>query len=102
MVVCDFRNWLYLHARIVGIGIGVALPCLDALITENIKKPQRGTITSIYSSMRFIGVAAGPPLASVLVKFSPQLMFYSIGGTGVVATVLALFAIKPDSNKLTE
>ncbi|MDD9270543.1 MFS transporter [Paenibacillus sp. GCM10023248] len=82
-----------------GIGIGVALPCLDALITENIEKPQRGTITSIYSSMRFIGVAAGPPLASILVKFSPQLMFYSIGGTGVIAAILALFAIKPDCTK---
>lgn len=93
---------LIMLISIGGIGIGVALPCLDALITENIEKPQRGTITSIYSSMRFIGVAAGPPLASVLVKFSPQLMFYSIGGTGVVAAGLALFAIKPESKKQTE
>ncbi|RNB67258.1 hypothetical protein EDM52_22920 [Brevibacillus invocatus] len=38
----------------------VALPCLDAFITEGIKKEERGTISAIYSSMRFIGVALGP------------------------------------------
>lgn len=92
---------LIMLISIGSIGIGVALPCLDALITENIEKPQRGTITSIYSSMRFIGVAVGPPLASILVKLSPQMMFYSIGGTGIIAAILALVAIKPDSNKQT-
>lgn len=87
--------WLITLISIAGIGIGVTLPCLDSLITEGIDKAERGTITSIYSSMRFIGVAIGPPLASVLVKFSPQLMFYSISGTCVIAALLALFAIKP-------
>nr|WP_244163196.1 MFS transporter [Paenibacillus pectinilyticus] len=87
--------WLITLISIAGIGIGVTLPCLDSLITEGIDKGERGTITSIYSSMRFIGVAVGPPLASVLVKFSPQLMFYCISGTCVVAALLALFAIKP-------
>ncbi|MFC5446636.1 MFS transporter [Paenibacillus aestuarii] len=82
-----------------GIGIGVALPCLDAMITEGIKKEERGSITSIYSSMRFIGVAAGPPLASILVKKSPELMFYCLSGTCVIAAVLALFAIRPSSNQ---
>jgi ACDE family multidrug resistance protein len=80
----DSLKILIMLISIGGIGIGVALPCLDALITENIKKPQRGTITSIYSSMRFIGVAAGPPLASVLVKFSPQLMFIPLEEQGLL------------------
>jgi ACDE family multidrug resistance protein len=86
---------------IAGIGIGVTLPCLDALITEGIDKAERGTITSIYSSMRFIGVAVGPPLASVLMKMSSQLMFYSISGTCVIAALLALFAIKPSKVEKT-
>lgn len=47
-----------------GIAIGIILPTLDALITENIEKTQRGLITSFYSSARFIGVAAGPPVMS--------------------------------------
>ncbi|WP_279615878.1 MFS transporter [Paenibacillus pectinilyticus] len=87
--------WLITLISLAGIGIGVTLPCLDALITEGIAKEERGTITSIYSSMRFIGVAVGPPLASVLVKSSAHLMFYCISGTCVLAALLALFAIKP-------
>ena len=53
---------------ISGIGIGIGLPCLDAMITEGIEKEERGTISSIYSSMRFIGVAAGPPNIALLMK----------------------------------
>ncbi|WP_028550241.1 MFS transporter [Paenibacillus sp. UNC451MF] len=88
---------LIIFICISGIGIGVVLPCLDALITESIEKSQRGTITSIYSSMRFIGVAAGPPLASILIKNSPSILFFSIAAACAIAAVLALLAIKPAS-----
>ncbi|RYG72874.1 MFS transporter [Lentibacillus lipolyticus] len=53
---------------ICGIGIGMGLPCLDALITESLEKSVRGIITSIYTAMRFIGVAAGPPVIAVMMK----------------------------------
>ncbi|OPH47392.1 MFS transporter [Paenibacillus ferrarius] len=104
LVVCGFIQslyWLIALISLAGIGIGVTLPCLDSLITEGIDKAARGTITSLYSSMRFIGVAIGPPLASILVKLSPQIMFYSISSTCVVAAVLALFAIKPSQEEKT-
>src|SRR5690606_1346270 len=48
------------------LGIGVSLPCLDALIVEGVDKDVRGIVTSFYSSMRFIGVAAGPPISSIM------------------------------------
>lgn len=91
--------WLIALISVGGIGIGVTLPCMDAMITEGIHKSERGTITSIYSSMRFIGVAIGPPLAAILVKISPHLMFYTITGVCVLAAVLALFTIKPDQDE---
>jgi len=53
---------------VCGVGIGAALPCLDALITKSLKKSVRGTIISIYSAMRFVGVAAGPPVTAFLMK----------------------------------
>ncbi|MFS0781627.1 MFS transporter [Bacillus sp. 1P06AnD] len=49
-----------------GAAIGLILPTLDAMITENIDKNARGIITAFYSSARFIGVAAGPPAIAVL------------------------------------
>ncbi|MCZ8522737.1 MULTISPECIES: MFS transporter [Paenibacillus] len=78
-----------------GIGIGIALPCLDALITEGIKKEQRGTVSSVYSSMRFIGVAAGPPLMSIGMKWPTSALFYSLGGVAILGVLTALLAIKP-------
>jgi ACDE family multidrug resistance protein len=77
-----------------GIGIGMILPSLDALITEGIDKPQRGTITSIYSSMRFLGVAAGPLYAALLVVHETML-FWSFAVVSAFAGALALFMIKP-------
>ncbi|MFD1735511.1 MFS transporter [Bacillus salitolerans] len=84
---------------ICGMGIGVALPCLDALITEGIEKEERGTITSIYSSMRFIGVASGPPLFVLLMKASHQVMYYTVTGICILAAIIALVGIKPKEIK---
>ncbi|MDQ0155028.1 MFS transporter [Robertmurraya andreesenii] len=81
---------------LAGIGIGASLPCLDTLITDGINKDQRGTITSIYHSMRFIGVAAGPPAIAVLLKYMAGSLFYILSAVGVFSVLLTLIAIKPD------
>jgi ACDE family multidrug resistance protein len=92
---------IILFTSIGGIGIGTALPCLDALITEGIDKKQRGTITSLYSSMRFIGVAAGPLITSVMMK-NELALFYTFAGISAVACLISLFAIKPKSDGQTK
>ncbi|TBL79112.1 MFS transporter [Paenibacillus thalictri] len=96
---CGFLNaqnlWFLLSLMFVsGIGIGLVLPSLDALITEGIEKKQRGTITSLYSSARFIGVALGPLIASILHGKS---LFYLFAGCALLSLALALFSIKPSS-----
>lgn len=101
MVVCLLFNakgmfFLLSLLTINGVGIGLILPCLDALITEGIEKEQRGTITSLYSSMRFIGVAAGPLVTALLLN-KERLMFSIFAGIGVLCCVIAIFAIQPDS-----
>lgn len=80
---------------IAGIGIGIGLPCLDALITEGIEKEERGTVTSIYSSMRFIGVAAGPPVIALLMKFSHHWIFLVLSSASLIAAFVTLKGIKP-------
>jgi MFS transporter, ACDE family, multidrug resistance protein len=80
---------------ISGVGIGASLPCLDALITEGVEKEERGTISSIYSSMRFIGVAAGPPIIALLLKHSTHWIFVLLSSLSILAAIVALFAIKP-------
>lgn len=84
---------------ICGIGIGAALPCLDALMTKSLKKSVRGTVISIYSAMRFVGVATGPPITALLMErsigwFIGLLIFISI-----IASILSFWAINPEERK---
>lgn len=82
-----------------GLGIGTALPCLDSLLTEGIDKKQRGTISSLYSSMRFAGVAAGPPIASLLMRHSPPVLFWFMAAASAAACLIALGALRPGGHQ---
>ncbi|GAB2534308.1 MFS transporter [Gracilibacillus alcaliphilus] len=78
-----------------GLGIGISLPALDALITEGVEKDIRGTVTALYSSMRFLGVAAGPLIMAVLMERSDQGTYYILAGLGAVAAILTLITVRP-------
>ena len=91
--------YLLLMFTIAGIGIGLSLPCLDSLITEGVEKEERGTITSIYSSMRFIGVAVGPPVIALLMKFSNIWIFVLLGGVCVISAFVTIRQIRPTNKK---
>ncbi|WP_379198366.1 MFS transporter [Paenibacillus sp. GCM10012306] len=82
-----------------GIGNGVVLPCMDALITEGIDKENRGTITSLNSSMRFIGVAMGPPVVSLLMSQGHWVLFGTMAAVGAVGGLLSLLAVTPSKGK---
>src|SRR3954454_10868438 len=84
-----------------GIGIGVGLPCLDAFITSGIKKQERGTVSSIYSSMRFIGVAAGPPIMALMMKYTENSLFFILSGLSIIAAIATFIAIKPEKEEAT-
>ncbi|WP_379133581.1 MFS transporter [Paenibacillus sp. sgz500958] len=102
MIITGFNNGIYYMVgflSLAGIGIGVTLPCMDALITEGIEKDNCGTISSLYSSLRFIGVAAGPPAVSLLMNSSHWVLFGTMAAVGAVGGVLALFAVTPNNNK---
>src|SRR5699024_4723074 len=78
------------------IGIGAALPCLDSMITKSLKKSVRGSVISIYSAMRFVGIAAGPPATAFFMK---QNIFWFVGLLVVLAlgaSVLAFRHIDPE------
>lgn len=87
---------LLIVTSVMGIAIGALLPVLDALITENIKKEERGTISSFYSSARFIGVAAGPPIMSLVMKNYLNISYIIAGVIGIVLFFIALKMIKVD------
>lgn len=78
-----------------GIGTGLLLPCLNTMITGSVEKAQRGMITSIYSSLRFIGVAFGPPIFEWLMKISHQAVFIAVSSLAFITLGLVFFLVKP-------
>lgn len=77
------------------IATGLLLPCLNTMITGSVDKSQRGMITSLYSSLRFLGVAAGPPLFGYLMNISDQIVFITVSILAFVTLGLVFFMIKP-------
>lgn len=66
---------LVAFVTVSSIGTGLLLPCLNTMITGCVERTYRGTITAFYSSLRFFGVAAGPPLFSMMANWSVTMLF---------------------------
>lgn len=103
MIMCALLStgfiFLITIFSICGVGIGAALPSLDAILTQSIEKEMRGTITSIFSSMRFAGVAAGPPVIAVMMDQGIKGMIFLLTGLSAVSAILAFKAIRPEKEK---
>lgn len=81
---------LLVVTSIVGIAIGALLPALDTIITDNIRKELRGTVSSFYSSARFIGVAVGPPIMSLVMKNYLNASYITAGVLGFILLFVVL------------
>lgn len=77
------------------IGTGAVLTCLNSFITGAVHKAERGMITAIYGSVRFLGVAAGPPVFSWLMDLSRTVMLASVAVLVALAALLAFLLIHP-------
>jgi len=93
-----FNHNLYVFIGLLtvsSIGTGLLLPCLNTMITGAIEKAERGMITSLYSSLRFFGVAFGPPLFGWLMGISHKTVFITVSALSLVALGLVFFMVKP-------
>jgi ACDE family multidrug resistance protein len=80
------------------VGTGLLLPCLNTMITGAVDKSQRGMITSIYNSLRFLGVAAGPPLIGYLMENNESVVFILLSSLALIALILVFFLVRPEPN----
>ena len=76
------------------VGTGLVLPCINTFITNAVGKEKRGFVTSLYSSLRFLGVAIGPPIFGRLMDWSKIGMFMTIAALTFVVGILALTMIR--------
>jgi len=75
------------------VGTGLALPCINSFITGSVGKEKRGFVTSLYGSVRFLGVALGPPVYGWLMAWSRTGMFLSTAALTFVVGLLAMLLI---------
>lgn len=95
------KNTYFLLALLVisGIGTGLVLPCLNMLVTSAVSMKERGIVTSFYGSVRFLGVAVGPPVFTWLMEISPTVMFIAAAGLAVISAGLSLWLIRVPKDK---
>ena len=75
------------------VGAGLTLPCMNSLITGAVGKERRGFVSSLYGSVRFVGVALGPPIFTRLMEWSRTGMFTTIAAFTFIVALLILFLI---------
>ncbi|AOZ93902.1 MFS transporter [Paenibacillus crassostreae] len=101
--IFSFKN-IYVFIGLLtisSIGTGLLLPCLNTIITGAVQKSERGMITSLYNSLRFLGVAVGPPLFGWMMDKSDRLVFITVSALSFITLGLVFFMIKPPA-KLSE
>ncbi|WP_160726210.1 MFS transporter [Bacillus sp. USDA818B3_A] len=84
------------------IGTGLVLPCINSFITGSVPSDRRGFVTSLYGSVRFLGVAIGPPIFSTLMTWSRSGMFLSTAGLTLLCGLLCMMLIHVAKKKPTE
>ncbi|HCC33389.1 MAG TPA: MFS transporter [Clostridiales bacterium] len=74
---------------LAGVGVGLALPALNTLVTSSVPYAGRGLLTALYGSMRFLGVAVGPPLFGMVEAWGALPVYLGGAAVGGVAFVVA-------------
>lgn len=80
---------------LTGISIGVLLPPINSLITGATSTDRRGMITCLYGTVRFFGVAIGPPAFGLAAELGPWPMFLGCASIGAATALIALASITP-------
>ena len=80
---------------LVGLGTGSTLPPVNTLITSAAPRKERGGLTCLYGTVRFFGVAIGPPVFALGMKGLKTPLYLGIAAGVALIAVLSLVVIKP-------
>ncbi|OLO26955.1 hypothetical protein BTR23_21550 [Alkalihalophilus pseudofirmus] len=73
---------------LVSVGLGFFLPAANTAVTSSVGIHERGLVVSLYSMIRFLGVAFGPITFSVFMNEPMELFFLSFFFVGVSFVIL--------------
>lgn len=80
---------------LMGLGVGLMLPALNTLVTSATQADERGLITALYGTVRFFGVALGPPAFGLVQGSGKAPMFLAGSAIAGVTLAVVLFLVKP-------
>jgi len=79
----------------MGVATGATLPALNTLITSSSPHETRGLTTAFYGTVRFVGVAFGPPAFGLLAPGGRPLVLALAASVAVVTALLSAAFIDP-------
>jgi ACDE family multidrug resistance protein len=103
LVAAAFVAMFFLHRFVVpftaaislmGFGNGLFLPSLNTMITSVAGSRERGTVTALYGTVRFLGAAFGPPAFDKAVKAGTVLPYLGSAALAVLGLAVAALAIR--------
>jgi MFS transporter, ACDE family, multidrug resistance protein len=99
-----FKNLVPFFAvlSVSSIGTGLVLPCINSFITGSVPTDRRGFVTSLYGSVRFLGVAIGPPVFGSLMAWSRSGMFLVTAGLTLFCALICMVLIHVTKAKSSE
>lgn len=86
---------LLILTSFMGLGVGVKLPALNTLITSATQADERGLVTALYGTVRFFGVALGPPAFGLVQSGGRLPMFLAGAGIAAVTLLIVWFLVDP-------
>ncbi|MDK2931647.1 MAG: transporter, family, multidrug resistance protein [Bacillota bacterium] len=85
--------WLGALTAVMGLGSGLVLPSLNTMVTSAAGGQMRGMVTSVYGAVRFLGVAAGPPVFGLIMDSRRISVFVPAAVAAGAAALFVLFAL---------
>ena len=86
-------------AALQGLGTGMTLPAVNVLVTSAAARGQRGAVTALYGTVRFAGVAAGPPLFGLALAPGPRLAVFGLTALAAAGLAWAMASVQPPTVK---
>lgn len=81
---------------LLGAGVGLVMTPANTLVTGSCSTKRRGIITCLYGSLRFFGVAIGPPLYGFSEKYGLKAVVLWLTLVPVVSLIFTILFLKED------
>lgn len=101
ILLYDSLWWTILFISLISTSIGIILPCMNAIITNSVKKEARGFVTALYGSVRFVGIALGPMVFGYFMDFSIPTIFVLSSLLCLLQAILCFFYLDKTNKSIS-